>query len=109
MPVCEVHKDGPIICGCGMFALAHVVAEGAVHELSQGRYFLGGESFRAEQAIDGAGSLQYLKLAARVGPLVALRRGEQDRPGRAQGHETILVEGQPLGRIVELQIGRAHV
>src|ERR1017187_7366724 len=85
-----------------MFAFAHIIAEGAVHELAWRRHLLGGQPFRAQETIDWVGGLKHLKLACRVGPLVFFGGREQHRPWRAKGHQAILVERQPLRSVVEL-------
>src|ERR1035437_5832544 len=85
-----------------MLALAHIIAEGTRDEVALARDFLRGQSFGSEEAINSVGSLEHLKLAGRVGPLVVFAGGEEHRSRGAKGHQTILVEWQPLRRIVEL-------
>src|ERR1035437_8564453 len=85
-----------------MLALAHIIAEGTRDEVALARDFLRGQSFGSEEAINSVGSLEHLKLAGRVGPLVVFAGGEEHRSRGAKGHQTILVEWQPLRRIVKL-------
>src|ERR1017187_5865508 len=98
----EVHERIPVIRCHRMLAFAHIEAQRAVHELVSRRHCLNGQSLRTEEPIDGVGGLEHLKLAGWVGPLVSFRGGEQHGPRRAEGHQAILVERQPLRRIVEL-------
>src|ERR1019366_8213358 len=85
-----------------MLAFADIIAEWTGYELALGRHFLRGQSFAAEEAVGRVSSLKHLKLAGRVGPLVTFGSGKQHRPRGAKGHQAILVERQPLRRIVEL-------
>ena len=70
---------------------ADVVAQAAVHELAHGRHFRCLQPFHPEKTINGIGGPQDLKLAGRIGPLIALaaekstvtaHRGLRDTPGR---------------------------
>src|ERR1035441_1491768 len=85
-----------------MLAFAHIITEWTRHKLALARHFLRGQSLAAEEAIDRVSSLEHLKLAGWIGPLVAFGSREQHRSRGAKGHQAILVERQPLRRIVEL-------
>ena len=83
----------PVDPGLIMLAGADVVAHVTGDVLIQGRHGIGFQSLGAEQGIDRAGILGGQKFAFRVSPQVFGGAGDNDRPGRGQGYQEVLVKG----------------
>jgi hypothetical protein len=88
-----------------MLARANVITEPAIEQLAGRRHLAGAQAAHTEQAIDRIGGLQHLKLPGGVGPGILRGVGQQHRPRRAQGDETVLIEWQLIGLVVELLEG----
>ena len=101
-----LEEDRPVLAAHRVLAGADVVAERAVDEGVDLGHAPGVEPPRAEQAVDGFGRLEDLELPLGVGPGVLDGVGEEDGPGGDQGDQAVLIEGEPLGLVVEvLELG----
>src|SRR5258705_9226626 len=101
MVVGKIKKYVPIVCGHRVFALADVVPKPARDKLTHRRHLRRSQPFYPEQFINRSGGLKDFELAGWIRPLIFLCTGEEHGPWRAEGRQTMLVERQPLRRVVE--------
>ena len=102
MLVCEVEEGSPVFRLERMAPRPEEVAQLAVDELSVGRKAGSGEIAGAQELVNRRCGTQHLELALGIDPGVVSPVCEQHGAGRAQRHQAMLIEREPVGVIIEL-------